>query len=59
MTQPCTNWLRPPKGKQESQSPEMKGRMNAARKVEEKKDFSALALSEKDHFEKMWKELEL
>jgi hypothetical protein len=40
MTQPCTNWLRPPKGKQESQSPEMKGRMNAARKVEKKKEAS-------------------
>lgn len=59
MSQSFANWRYPPKVQKESQSPEMKGRMNAARKVEEKKAFSALALSEKDHFEKMWKELEL
>jgi len=58
MTQPCTNWLRPPKGKQESQSHEMKGRMNAARKVEKKKEASAIVLSDQDHFNKILKELE-
>ena len=58
MTQPSTNWLRPPKAKRESQHPEMKGRMKAARKVEKKKDFSGSALSDQDHFNQIWKELE-
>lgn len=43
----------------EVKRPELNKRSEARRKVEAKKDFSALALSEKDHFEKMWKELEL
>lgn len=58
MSQSFANWRYPPKVQKESQSPEMKGRMNAARKVEEKKDLSDIALSDQDHFNQIWKELE-
>ena len=58
MTQPCTNWLRPPKGKQESQSPEMKKRMSKLREVEDLEIANSVPLNDADYFEKLWNEVE-
>lgn len=48
MTQPCTNWLRPPKGKEESQHPQMKKRMSAPNEIETRNIRSACSLPEEE-----------
>lgn len=42
----------------ESAHPKVKRRGDTLRAIEKKKDFSALALNDQDHFNQIWKELE-
>jgi hypothetical protein len=42
----------------ESAHPKIKRRGDTLRAIEKKKDFSALALNDQDHFNQIWKELE-
>lgn len=41
----------------ESVHPKVKRRGDALREIEKKKEFSALALNDQDHFNQIWKEL--
>lgn len=58
MTQPCTNWLRPPKGKEESSSPGMKKRMDSLKQIEERAIESTIPMNDADYFEQLWNEVE-
>lgn len=42
----------------ETAHPKVKRRGDTLRTIENKKEFSALALNDQDHFNQIWKELE-
>lgn len=42
----------------ENVHPKVKRRGDTLRTIEKKKEFSALALNDQDHFNQIWKELE-